>query len=233
MNYEQYKMLKELLEIKRQEAVEEDKKYKEIIENKINEIVNIEGVKVVGVGDYLAYGWSVTVASVDENGEKIFGADITVYYKNDTNFDGTEDKGVEINHGTCGAFTKDDTALILRAQALAKLTQSFNELEELFDGLDRDKAKAFYEADRLTDRAKWDLIDEYEGQLERKLAVDNEYTDKYDRTLKITHITPKFVHYTEGDRPEKKERKSDFLSKQARLKFERLEEQDKQKEQEQ
>lgn len=220
-------MLKELLEIKRKEAVEEDNKYKEIIENKINEIVNIEGVKVVGVSDYLAYGWSVTVASVDENGKKIFGADISVYYKNDTNFDGTEDKGVEINHGTCGAFTKDDTALILRAQALAKLTQSFDELEELFEGLERTKNKAYFEARFETEHARDELKRDYEKKLESELAIDNEYTDNGE-AIKITKITPKYVTYeytntSEGVRLPVKERKSWFVHTQAMEWFRRLE----------
>lgn len=227
MNYEQYKMLKELWNIKRQEAKDEDKKNEAIIKQKINELVNIEGVKVVDVGDYGLYGWSVEMRSVDENGDGIFGTTINIYYKNEEKFNGTIKKGVKISASSV-SFDNDDKTELGKVLALGKLAQSFDELEPIFDELDRDKVRAFYEADRLTDRAKWDLIDEYEEQLESTLAVDNEYTDKYDRTLKITHITPKFVHYTEGDLPEKKERKSDFLHSQAKLKFERLEEQEKQ-----
>ena len=232
MNYEQYKMLKELWNIKRQEAQDEDKKNEEIIRKKINSLVNIEGVEIVSVGDYGLYGCSVEMRCVDENGKSLFGTTINIYYKNEEKFDGTIKKGVEVRASSI-SFDNDDKTELGKVLALGKLAQSFDELEPIFDGLGRDKAEAFYKADRLTDRAKWDLINEYEEQLESRLAVGNEYKDKHDYTLKITHITPKFVHYTEDGRPEKKERKSDFLSKQARLKFERLEEQDKQKEQEQ
>ena len=90
--------------------------------------------------------------------------------------------------------------------------------------------RAFYEADRLTDRAKWELLGEYEKQFESELGEANEYTYEDGQKVIITKITPKFVHFEdlhgEGWSETQKERKDAFLRTLADLKFEEQEKQE-------
>lgn len=218
MTLEQLKMLKEVLALRHAEAKKQLKENEEKITEFIERTIAMDNVKVKRVSDNYD-NWGVDVAVVDSEGKSIFGAECDLHFERGGEHS-YHDRGLRINYGTCGDFNKNDHAQIDKVLMIAKIVQSIDGLEERFDALKTDKIEAFRDARSEVDYALREYRGECEKEIERGLAVNKEYKDNDGYTLKIEHITPKFVTYYSINGGNKKVRKSEFLHSQGWLLYE-------------
>lgn len=220
MNERRYKLLRELLAIKRADALEQKAECEQTIKDTLEKIVSMENAKVTSIHEYSSGGWNVKLSIIDSEGKNAWGCDCNIYYEQESDY---HEKKTEISCSST-SIKKDKTDDIHKITMTYRLSQALEEIEQMFDNLKRDKMDDYSDTRFEVEWAMRDLKRDYAEQIESGLAVGKEYKDKYDHTLKIEKITPKFVHYTKDESDYwTKERKSDFLDKQARLKFEEFE----------
>ena len=130
-------MLKEVEELRRVEAVKQYKECEQEIKKHIEDIIGMDNVKVTRVDDGHE-NWILEVSVVDENEERIFGADMTLYYYKKDIRD-YHKKGIEVNYGTCGSFNFNDKPQVDKVLMIAKVLESAEEIEAVFENLKTDK----------------------------------------------------------------------------------------------
>lgn len=217
MTKKRLEMLKEVEELRRVEAVKQYKECEQEIKKHIEDIIGMDNVKVTRVSDNYE-NWSLEVSVVDEKEERIFGADLDLYYyKKDVR--DYHKKGIEVNYGTCGSFNKNDKPQVDKVLMIAKVLESAEEIEAVFENLKTDKIEALDEARREISLAEGELRSDYRKNVENELAVDKTFGG-----YTITKITPKYVTYKDVNGFEEKERKEDFVRQEVNRLMRQLEE---------
>lgn len=198
-------VLENLLKGSREKLVANDKKIEGLVTNYLSGLINgaklefkLGRFELLNADDYCGRkcgGWQYEygeIELIDENNKRVFGCEITITIS---------EKGLFINHGTCGEYSSAEKYFVIKAHLIAALFDHEQEIIKLVaENTDLNERKTARELEREIWKAQYEeekrenerLTEEATKRLKAaKYLKRHEYN--YDEYFAIVKVTDKTV----------------------------------------